>query len=147
MILARTLTTSAFLASIASLAGAQPPLMATDAWARQPAPSRDVTAVYVTLTSTSAEPARIISAESPLAKTLELHEMTMDGAMMRMRRIDEIVVPAKGRVALEPGGLHLMLFGLTRSLKAGERFPLTLKLSTGATIVLDVVVRGPESLR
>jgi copper(I)-binding protein len=120
------------------------PLAAEHAWARQPAPSRDVTAVYVTLINTTAEPQRIVSGISSLARTVELHEMAMEGSMMRMRRIKEIAVPPQGRVELKPGGLHVMLFGLRQPLKVGDRLPVTLTLSSGATVSVDAEVRAAE---
>lgn len=127
--------------------GAQAPVVADHAWARQPARSRDVTAVYAVLRNTTAEPMHVVSGVSAIAASVELHEMTMDGAMMRMRRVHDIVVPAHGTVELKPGGLHLMVFGLRRPLNRGERLPLILRLADGGTVALDAEVRAPESQR
>ena len=91
------------------------------------------------------EAVRVVAGESTMAKTVELHEMAMDGSMMRMRQVKEIAVPPKSRVELKPGGLHVMLFGLKQPLKAGDLVPLTLTLADGNTLSFEATVRPPDS--
>ncbi len=133
---------AAIAAAVPSVAQT-PTVRVEEAWVRPPAPSRDVTGAYLTLVNDGAQPVRLVSATSARAKTVELHEMVMEGDVMRMRPVKEIVVPAKGRVTLRPGGLHLMLFGTPTPLATGAVVPLTLTLSDGRTIAADAVVRQP----
>ena len=80
-------------------------IVVEDPWAATTAPGATVAAGYVTLRNTSSEPAHLVSASSPRAERVELHEMSMEGGMMRMRPVDAIVIPAGGAVTLAPGGL------------------------------------------
>jgi len=135
-------------------AGADGPAVATagqssvvrveEAWIRRPAPSRDVTGGYLTIINDGNETVRLVSASSPRATSIELHEMTMAGDVMRMRPVTEITVPARGRTLLQPGGLHLMLFGFSVPSEADARIPLTLTFADGRTVSADAVVRSAE---
>ena len=70
----------------------------------------------------------LVSASSPLAAEVQLHTMSMDGGVMRMRQVtDGIGIPAKGSVELRPGSFHIMFMGLKRQLRQGERFPVILR--------------------
>ena len=69
---------------------------------------------------------RLVSASSPAAGWVEIHEMAMDGDVMKMRAVSGLDLPAGKAVALKPGGFHIMLFDLKRALKAGDTVPLTL---------------------
>lgn len=95
-----------------------------NAWARATAPGQKVGGAFVTLTADA--DAALVGAASPVATEVELHSMAMDKGVMVMRRMDQIDLPKGKAVTLEPGGLHIMLFGLKGPLKAGERLPLTL---------------------
>jgi copper(I)-binding protein len=71
---------------------------------------------------------------------------------MRMREVDAIPVPARGAVTLRPGGLHLMLIGLTRPLAAGETVPVTLRFERAGEVQATLAVqaagaRGPAEHR
>ena len=77
------------------------------------------------LTITSARGGKLVEVSSPAGMT-EMHEMAMDGSVMRMRRVSAIELPAGKPVELKPGGLHLMLMGLKAPLKAGETVAFTL---------------------
>lgn len=84
---------------------------------------------------------RLLSASTPVAGRTELHTMLRDGDVMRMRQVEAISVPANGAVTLAPGGLHVMLIGLTRPLAVGESVPLTLVFERAGTVTLDLAVR------
>jgi copper(I)-binding protein len=77
-----------------------------------------------------------------VAEVVELHTHVMDGTIMRMRKVDAIDVTGGSTTELKPGGLHVMLIGLKAPLKAGEKFPLTLKFERAGEVKLDVEVRG-----
>ena len=72
--------------------------------------------------------------ESPLAARVEMHSSSMSGGVMTMRREDRVEVPAGGRTTFGPGAYHLMLIGLTRTLKAGDQAPATLSFASGAKV-------------
>lgn len=75
---------------------------------------------------TSAKPAKVVAASSPAAAVVEIHEMKMDGGVMKMRAVDALALPAGQAVALKPGSYHVMLMGLKAPISAGETVPLTL---------------------
>ncbi len=103
---------------------------------------------YMTLRNAGPQPDRLLSAESPAAQRVELHTHIRDGEVMRMRPVADIPVPAGGSTVLQPGGLHLMLIGLTRPLAVGEAVPVTLRFERAGTVTVNLAVqaagaRGP----
>jgi copper(I)-binding protein len=70
--------------------------------------------------------AALVAAASPVAKIVEIHEMKMEGGMMKMSAIDKLALPAGKAVELKPGSYHVMLMDLVQPLKEGETVPLTL---------------------
>lgn len=100
-----------------------------NAWIREPAPGQAVVGGYLDLTS--AQDASLVQAASPAFGKVELHEMKMQGDVMRMREVKAIDLPRGGTVKLGPGGLHLMLFQPKKPLKAGDKVPLTLTIKSG----------------
>ncbi len=97
---------------------------------------------YMTLRNTGEAADRLVAASTPAAGRAELHTMTMDGDVMRMRRVEAIEIPPGGSTELRPGGLHVMLFGLKQPLKEGDRFPLTLRFERTGEVTVEVAVRG-----
>lgn len=93
-------------------------------WVRATVAQQTATGAFMRIRS--AEGARLVEVRSPAAKSVEIHSMSMQGDVMRMRQIDGLVLPAGGAVDLAPGGYHLMLVGLVRPLKEGDSVPLTL---------------------
>jgi copper(I)-binding protein len=75
---------------------------------------------------TSSGGAVLLSAASAVAEVVELHEMLMEGSTMKMRALDRLELPAGRKVELRPGGYHVMLMDLRRTLKPGETVPITL---------------------
>lgn len=98
-------------------------------------------AAYMTLRNTGREADRLVSASTPIARTVELHTHVRDGDVMRMRPVRDIAVPAGETVRLRPGGLHVMLIDLTRPLNAGETIPLTLRFEKAGEVTIAVPVR------
>jgi len=112
-------------------------------YARATAPGQPAGGGYLKLENTGGAD-RLLSARAAVAGAVELHTMSMDGDVMRMRQVDAIDLPAGKTVELKPGGLHMMLTGLKAPLKAGDRFPLTLKFEKAGEITVDVVVEKPK---
>lgn len=87
---------------------------------------------------------RLVSATSPAAGSVEIHSMSMEGDVMKMRQVDAIELATGQTVELKPGGYHLMLMGLKAPLKVGEKFPLTLKFEKSGEVVVTVNVEEPK---
>ena len=96
----------------------------TDAWARATMPGQSVAGVYLHVKSTLR--GRIVGIKSGSAKTAEIHSMSQENGVMKMRKLDFLDLPAGETVALEPRGNHIMLFDIRKPLQAGERIKLTL---------------------
>src|SRR5262249_32791514 len=101
------------LCGLLPAAAQAPALTGQDGWIRERRQSRTETAAFAVLINSSREDRAVVSATVALAETVELHETRMSDGRMRMMPVTQIVVPAGGRVELKPGGLHLMLFGVT----------------------------------
>ena len=100
-------------------------------------------AAYVTLMNTGDAPDKLVSASTPAAERAELHTHIMEGGMMKMRHVEAIEVPAGGEIALEPGGLHIMLFGLTEPFVEGMSYPLTLGFERAGEVEVKVMIMQP----
>lgn len=126
--------------AVAQPAATQPAAVrAAQPWARATAPRQTVGGVYVTLTSPVDD--RLVGASSPTAGHGEVHEMTMDGNVMKMRELtDGLKLPAGHAVALTPGGLHIMLVGLRQPLAAGQVIPVQLRFEHAPPLDLQVTV-------
>ena len=94
------------------------------AWARVTVPGQKVAGVYLAIRSDQAAALTVVS--SPLAGSAEIHSMSNDNGVMRMRQLPRLDQPARETVRLVPGGNHIMLLDIKRPLRAGERVPLTL---------------------
>lgn len=105
-------------------------LRVENAWARATVPGQQVGAVYLTLTA--GKPMRLVQVETPAARTAQIHSMSNDGGVMRMRQLESVELPAAQVVNLEPGGTHLMLLGLKQPLVDGQVLRLTLMVEDGA---------------
>lgn len=112
-------------------------------FSRATLPNAPVAGGFLTLANTGTSDDRLISASAPIAAIVQLHEMTMDGDIMKMRELpDGIVVPAGQTVTLQPGGLHLMFMQLREPLVEGTTIPLTLTFERAGTITVDMGVAG-----
>lgn len=113
----------------------------TDAWVRASNPGQSVGAAYVTLSST--EDVTLVYAETERAGTVEMHSMTMQNGIMKMRSMEELPVPAGKPVKLAPGGLHLMLFELPAPFKAGEQVKFRLCFKDKQGKITDQFITMP----
>ncbi len=108
---------------VPAAAGAQS-VEVKDAWVRGTVPAQKATGAFMEITGKSA--ARLLSVDSPVAASVEIHNMTMQNGVMKMSQVDGIDVPAGKTVKLAPGGYHVMFMGLKQQMKAGDRVPLKL---------------------
>ncbi|WP_237212848.1 copper chaperone PCu(A)C [Falsiroseomonas oryziterrae] len=125
------------------------PLRVSGAWTR--AAGAGATGVgYMTLRNTGTSPDRLVSARTPAARSVELHTHVREGDVMRMRPVSAIDLPAGQEVRLQPGGLHLMLIGLTAPLRQGDRVAVTLVFERAGETEVQLAVeaagaRTPQS--
>jgi copper(I)-binding protein len=112
-----------------------------DPWVRATVPQQQASGAFMTLTSPQG--ARLVEASSPVAGTVEVHEMKRDGDVMRMRSISSLELPAGRAVKLQPGGYHVMLMDLKQTLNAGDTIPLTLVFETADRKRETVEVKAP----
>lgn len=112
------------------------------AWARATPGGSGNGAVFLRVRNTSGHADRLVGASADVAERAELHTHIMKGdGVMRMRRIEEVEIPARGGVMLEPGGHHIMLFGLDHPLREGEAFDMTLIFAGAGSLTVPVSVR------
>jgi periplasmic copper chaperone A len=120
-----------------------------DAWARiNPVSGRPATG-YVTIHYGGTTADALVSATTPLAKRVELHQHVMDKGIMRMPKITAIAIAPDSETKLSPGSYHLMLFDLTSQPKPGTQVPLTLTFKSGTRLTLAMVTQpvtamGPD---
>jgi periplasmic copper chaperone A len=112
-----------------------------DAWAAQTPGGVDVSAGYLVISNGGDSDERLISSSSARAARVEIHEMVMEGAVMRMRPVEALVIPAHGEVALAPGGQHLMFIGVTEPFVTGETIEVHLVFETTGEVVVSLPVR------
>jgi copper(I)-binding protein len=121
-----TLSTKLFFAL--TLAGAslatQAQTTVSDAWIRGTVAQQKATGMFAKVTSASG--GKLVSASSPAAGVVEVHEMKMEGDRMTMAAVPALDLPAGKAVELKPGGYHIMLMALKQPLKAGEKVAVTL---------------------
>lgn len=112
-------------------------------WSRATPPGAKVAGGYFTVTNTGSSPDRLLSISSEISTKAELHEMGVSDGVMTMRPVTGgLEIPAGGKVALAPGGYHLMFVGLKRQPKQGETFPATLTFEKAGSVTVDFAVEG-----
>ena len=136
-----------FLAFVAGLVVASAALAqtgqldVTNAWARATPGKAETGAAYLTIQSPTAD--RLLSVFSPVAKKAELHTMSMEGMVMKMRPLAGVDIPAGQPVTLKPGGEHIMLLGLNSPLREGQSVPLSLTFEKAGTRTVTVAIEKP----
>ena len=131
----RGLLGASFLAAAAAAHGQ---VEARGAWVRGTVPGQTTAGAYMELTSDRR--ASLLGAESPAAGGAEIHEMKMEGNVMRMRAVPRLELPPGKTVELKPGGHHMMLVGLKRPLKKGDLVPIRLKIELSDKTVKTIQV-------
>jgi copper(I)-binding protein len=142
------LNTARIACALALIAGSATALAQTEvrnAWVRGTVAQQKSTGAYLQIQS--AQGGRLVAVQSPLAGVAEIHEMRMEGNVMRMRAVAGIDLPPGQAVELKPGGYHVMLMELKQPLKVGDSVPLSLivegKGGQRETLQLQVPVQMP----
>jgi hypothetical protein len=113
-----------------------------NAYTRATVPGQQVAGGFMKIENKGASVDQLVSASSPAAGEVQLHEMAMDGNVMKMRQVKDIAVPAGGAVELKPGGLHLMFMGIKAPLTAGETVPVKLKFAKAGELEVKMPVNA-----
>lgn len=112
-------------------------------WTRATVPGQSSGGVYLSIENKGQTSDRLVSASSPIARSTEIHTMAMEDNVMKMREIGSIEVTPAEKISMQPGkGYHIMLIGLDRSLKVGDRIPLTLTFEKAGRLEVLAHVRG-----
>ncbi len=109
-----------------------------------PAPSKN-SAMFCKIINNSSKDIALIKAESSISKTVELHDMVMEGQEMKMRPVEKFLIKAKSSLELKPGSFHIMFIDLKQPLKLGEKHKVILNFDNGNKITLDVPVEKVET--
>lgn len=115
---------------------AEEPVTVTDAWVRATAPGQTVTGAFLEISSPVR--ARIVGVESEIAESAEIHSSTMDNGVMKMREVGKLDVPANQALRFAPGGYHIMLIDLKKSLARGDKVPLAIRLERADKTQIEV---------
>jgi copper(I)-binding protein len=117
-------------------------LFVSDAWVRPTVDASQPSAAYLAITNGSAAADVLMRVSSPVAASVELHQTSVDASgMAGMQPMAQLDIPAGATVTFQPGGLHLMLTGLTGPLRVGDHVELDLTFQDAGTIVVDAEVR------
>lgn len=116
-------------------------------YARATAPHQPSGGAYLTVENKGKTADRLLAAASPVAKSVEIHTMSMDGNVMKMREVGAIEIKPAAKIEMKPGaGYHLMLLGLRQPLKAGDKFPLVLTFEKAGKTEVSVTVRDQHDM-
>ncbi|HXG29880.1 MAG TPA: copper chaperone PCu(A)C [Nevskiales bacterium] len=117
-------------------------LRVEDPWVREAPPGAEVQAAYMTLVNDGGRELILTGVAAPAFARAEFHRMWFEGDRMRMEPLPTLAVPAHGRVALEPGGDHVMLYKPDQRLRPGDTVHLRLQCGEGKTFVEAPVRRA-----
>lgn len=115
-----------------------------DAWVRGTVASQKATGAFMRLTSE--KNARFVSASSPVAGVVEIHEMAMDNDVMRMRQVPGVDLAAGRTTELKPGSYHVMLMDLKQAVKGGDMVPITLVFEDEAKKRFTQDIKAPVAV-
>lgn len=119
------------------------PINISQPLSRATLPNAPVGGGFMTIENTGAEADRLVSITSPASPDVQIHEMAMQGDVMKMRKLaDGLEIGAGETVTLAPGGLHLMFMGITQRFVEGETVPVTLTFEKAGTVELELPVLG-----
>jgi copper(I)-binding protein len=140
--------TAAFVAlAVASSAFAHEyklgPLLIDHPWSRATPKGASVAGGYMKITNTGTTPDRLVGGATEVAKRFEIHEMSMDGGVMKMRELaNGLEIPAGKTVELKPGSYHVMLQSLSRQLTKGERVKASLTFEKAGKVEIEFTIEA-----
>lgn len=105
-----------------------------NAWVKESIPGAMNGAGYLELTNTGDSEIVLIGVKTPAAGRSEVHEHVMANGMMKMQHVHHLAIPAGETVVFQPGGYHLMMFGVKQPLRVGDTVPFVLEFGDGASV-------------
>ena len=117
-------------------------LVIANPWARATPPGAPVGGGYFTIANSGTTADRLIGGTVDVAASVEIHDMTMDGGVMKMRQLDALEIPAGSSVTFSPSGMHLMFIGLKHQLKQGQHFTGTLMFEKAGSVQVDYEIEA-----
>lgn len=115
-----------------------------NAWVRATVKGQQGTGAFMSLTAKDG--AQLVGVSTPVAGVAEIHEMKMDGDVMKMRAMPSLVLPAGKTVELKPGGIHLMLMDLKQAIAKDSKVPLSLHFKDGQGVMSQQEITVPASV-
>ena len=134
----------AFAASIQAQEAKVGSIKIENAYVRATAPGQPAAGAFMKIDNSGAAD-QLVSASSPAAGEVQLHQMSMEGNVMKMGQVKDIAVPANGSVDLKPGGYHIMLMNIKAPLKVGETVPVKLKFAKAGEVEVKLPVNAVSS--
>ena len=129
-------------AALPCTAFAQDPLLTVqEPYVRLAPPNAPATGAFMLIKNAGKTDRKLVKADSPVAKNVELHNPINDNGVMKMRQVPEISVKANGLAVLKPGSYHVMLIGMHKPLEEGQSVPITLSFDDGSTLQVSAPVR------
>jgi copper(I)-binding protein len=114
------------------------------AYARATIPGTSISSAYMTIVNNTGKTVTLLGANSKISPRIEIHAHSMENGMMRMRKLDSIIIRANERIILQPSGLHLMLFDVKKPLQSQQDVNLTLHFSAIEPVSLQLPVYNPQ---
>jgi len=134
-----TLMLSAVLADTAL--AADPALSIQEPYVRLAPPNAPATGAFMVIKNSGNDDRKLVKAESPVSKIVELHNHINENGVMKMRKVPSIDVKAHGEAILKPGSYHVMLIEMNQPLTEGQTVPITLGFDDGSTLEVTAAVR------
>lgn len=117
-----------------------------DGWVQEGPPSQTITAAFMVIENHTTTDIALKSASTDVAQVVELHKMELVEGMMKMHRVETINIPAGSTAELKPGGYHLMVIGLKKELKQGDKVTITLQFSHDLTKTVTLPVKPRSAM-
>jgi len=117
-----------------------PPIVASDAWAKPTLKGTSTGAVYLMLSNRGSAADHLVGVSTPVADRAELHEDLTENGMMSMNPVPDLPLAPSASTAIEPGRYHIMLIGMKKSVNVGESFPIMLTFATAPPLQVSVAV-------
>ena len=113
----------------------------TDGYFLLPPPGRSVTAGYLNIQNNSEKDITLIGIDADKFSTIEVHEHRHEDGIMKMRKVDNLMIPSKRSIVMRPGGYHLMIFGITEDFVVDDVVDMNLKFYPDQFISTQLIAK------